>query len=164
MAFEIMAPHQSTQEAHPAVANSPQKVADLACTACVELGFEHKEAMLIAGGQHFRSPSGLICRLRPDGHEPESGLRAELELPLLLQDLGPPQMAMLLNLQTVLVITAGWVIAASPDDGPLYLSTLASATTATKIVGDLSAGSVLAKSVLQMLIADPEPGVQPHAA
>lgn len=144
--------------------NAPQKFADLVCTACVELGFEHQEALLIAGGQHFRSPSGLICRLRADGLEPGSGLRAEVELPLLLQDLGPPQMAMLLNLQTVLVVTAGWAIAASPDDGPLCLSTLASAMTANKIVGDLSAGSVLAISVLQMLIADPELGAQPQVA
>ena len=126
---------------------------DLLVAVCGRLGFTPDDAALIDAGQYFMSPSGLVCRLKRDELEPQSALRSELELPLLLEDLEPRQLAALLDLQTVLVSTTGWALSADPELGQLCLSPLLASTTASKVVDDLSSGSVLALSALQMLIS-----------
>ncbi len=125
---------------------------DLLAAVCGRLGFTADDAALIDAGQYFMSPSGLVCRLKKDELEPQSALRSEFELPLLLEDLQPPQLAALLDLQTVLVSTMGWTLSADTELGQLCLSPLLASTTASKVVDDLSSGSVLALSALQMLI------------
>lgn len=126
---------------------------DLLAAVCGRLGFTPADAVLISAGQYFISASGLVCRLKKDELEPQSALRAEFEVPLLLEDLQTSQLAALLDLQTVLISTMGWAISAHPELGQLCLSPLLASTSASSVVDDLSSGSVLTLSALQMLIA-----------
>ncbi len=131
---------------------SKNRAESLLASVCVELGFTPEDAALIDAGEQFVSPSGLVCRLKKDELEPHGALRPELELPLLLDDLESPQLALLLDLQTVFISTMGWTVSADPEQGQLFLSALVASTTAPKVVDDLVSGSVLALSALQMLI------------
>lgn len=154
---------------------APDRADDLLAAVCGRLGFTADDAALIDAGQYFMAPSGLVCRLKKDELEPHSALRSEFELPLLLEDLESRHLGALLDLQTVLVSTMGWTLSADPDQGQLCLSPLLASTTVSKVVDDLSSGSVLALSALQMLItgtaeiprtargvgADAEPGSSP---
>jgi len=128
---------------------------DLLAAVCRRLGFTPEDATLIDAGQYFMSHSGLVCRLKKDELEPHGAMRPELELPLLLDDLQSPQLAALLDLQTVLLSTMGWALSADPELGQLCLSPLLASKTAASVVDDLASGSVLALSALQLLIAPP---------
>jgi hypothetical protein len=144
--------HPNIQRASQSRKQATDRADDLLGTVCARLGLTPEDAASIDAGQYFVSPSGLACRLRKDELEPQSALRAELELPLLLEDLEPPQLAALLDIQTVLVSTMGWAISADPELGQLRLSPLLASTLASTVVDDLSSGSVLVLSVLQMLL------------
>lgn len=133
---------------------------DLVAEVCAELGFTAEDAQLILDGQSFVSPAGLICRFQVDVVDGQSGLRPELELPLLIEDLESPQIAALLDLQTVLTTTMGWAVSVGANEGPLCLSTLQAASTAKSVVQDLETGNLLAVSVLQMLISDSPESLQ----
>jgi hypothetical protein len=135
---------------------------DLVAEVCDRLGFTSEDVQLILDGQCFVSPAGLTCRFHVDLDEDQCGLRPELELPLLLEDLETPQIAHLLDLQTVLSTTMGWAVTVGADQGQLCLSTLKASTTAEEVVHDLESGNLLAISVLQMLVTEvtePQPAL-----
>ncbi len=128
--------------------------ADFFSAIGLRLGLKLEDLRRFSGNQSFVSPSGLTCRFIRDEFDTDLSVRAEFDLPLLVQDLETVQLATLLDLQTVLLTTMGWTISATPRLGQLQISPMLAAKTASNAIADLDIGGVLGTSLLQLISGD----------
>jgi hypothetical protein len=103
-------------------AASNQAGLDFVSTLAIQLGLPTTDAHLLAQGERFATPSGLLCRLSMTQDEQGALAQIEMLLPVVALELAGAEVLRLLQIQAW-ALSEGWWLSATPDS-TLQLSSI----------------------------------------